>query len=86
MPISKQHTKKIKLSEGQKKVIMAMRIKEGVFRWVGMPHCKFSLQGKTFRYDLGTDLQDRGLIETAGGVNSFYRPFTLTELGKSIDI
>lgn len=80
------NTAKIKLTPKQKEVIKSLREKPDVFRWIGMPTCKFYLFGKTFRYDLADDLRTKGLIigrKTDGYLNTYYE---LTELGKTIEL
>jgi hypothetical protein len=76
---------KIKLSNKQKEVVLEMRAKAGVFRWLGVPYCRFDFKGKTFRYDMGSGLQNKGIIESLPG-SGFINFYQLTDLGKTIDI
>lgn len=76
----------MKLSEKQKEVIKEMRERQEVFSWVEIPACKFKFRGKTFRYDMGCDLQIKKLIQPARGNNAFSYFYQLTELGKTIEL
>lgn len=76
----------MKLTAKQKEVILAMRKKENVLKWDGVPMCRFLFNGKTLRFDTGTGLQGKNIIKDGDSVRGGSRYLTLTELGKTIKL
>lgn len=78
-------TQKIKLTKGQREVILAMRKEEGIFRWL-KGTTKFTFRGKTFRYKLGCELAYYSGLLTPKERNIRVTIYTLTDLGKTIEL
>lgn len=74
---------KIKLTPKEREIILTMRERNNVFKWLA-GSTKFTFLGKTVRYDSGCRVAYRsGLVERVDKKSGYYK---LTELGKTIDL
>lgn len=74
------------LTARQKRIVSEMRNEENLLRWHGVPLCKYTFRGKTLPFESTSSfVHSSGLFEKRfeGRRLTIY---TLTDLGKNIEI